>query len=394
MTTASVRLLGPSNIGRLNRARVLSALRDNGPLTRAQLARMSGVTRATIGNVVQSLLDEGLLEEVELGDPVDGQESRAGRPVWFSSTAGMCAVVTLSGGEIITALVNVVGDVRRLDTRRVRARATATTIVDAMTAGLGDVLADVSDILGVGVTVPGVVDVPHGAVIRSVNAPGLNGFPLRERLAAQFDLPFYLDNRSRTQAVAERLFGAGRGLTRFACVDTWEGLGVGLWVEGSGGAGVGGAAGEIGHTCVQIDGADCECGLRGCWETVASTRWLRGHAAAAGLEPTELFDAAHLVAGAAAGDLRYQVLLEEYAENLAIGLANIAQVFTPQALILNGDVLAGGEVFREELARRTAARCLPHISDSIRVVFSDLGATAPLLGAAGLVLSHTYQTAS
>ncbi len=393
LRSSSVRLLGPTNIGRLNRARVLRALWDNGALTRAELARMSAVTRATIGNVVQSLLDDGLIEEIANGEAVDGKAARAGRPLWFSSS-GRCAVVTLSEGVVTTALVNPAGEVLRTNTERVSTRAAAATIVAIMAAGVSEMVTNEPGVLGVGVTVPGVCDADEGVVIKSLSAPGLNGFPLRSTLAAQFSLPFYLDNRSRTQAVAERLFGAGRGLARFACIDTFERLGVGLWFDGAGAGGAHGPAGEIGHTCVKVDGDLCECGLRGCWETVAATRWLRDQAARLGFDKPQTFDAARLVAGAGRGDTRHRALLEQYADNLSVGLASLAQVYTPEAFILNGDVLGGGETLRHELEKRTVARCLPHISDSIRVVFSDLGSRAALLGAAGLVLANEFQTAS
>lgn len=355
---------------------------------------MSGVRRATIGNVVQSLLDDGLIEEVTLSKPSEGQDEPVGRPVWFSSSAGMCAVVTMSSGEITAALVNAVGDTLTTDTRKVRPTASAATIVESMALGLARVMSAQSGILGVGVTVPGVCDPDEGVVIRSVNAPGLNGFALRPALAEHFELPCYLDNRSRTQALAERLFGAGRGLERFACIDTWEGLGVGLWFEGAVGGGGAGAAGEIGHTCVAVDGEVCECGLRGCWETTASTSWLRREALRLGLEVAADLSAGDVVAGAARGSAAHKELLDRYVENLAVGFANIAQVFTPQALIVNGDVLSGGEVLRAGLERQTAARCLPHISESIRVVFSELGSKGPVLGAAGLVLAHAYRTST
>ncbi|MBW3536943.1 MAG: ROK family protein, partial [Actinobacteria bacterium] len=160
------------------------------------------------------------------------------------------------------------------------------------------------------------------------------------------------------------------------------------------GRGTDGAAGEIGHTCIDPNGDLCRCGRRGCWETVATLGWLRRRAAEHKILRADELDAATLAENARSGSELHRALLEEFADNLALGLANLMQLLTPELIVLNGDVVSGGETLRKEIERRTKQRCLPHIATRVKIAFSELGASAPLLGAAGLVLSEEFRAVS
>jgi len=385
------RLLTPSHIGDLNRSRVIQAFCDHGPLSRAELAKMAGVTRATIGNIVTALMDAGVIEE---GEPRDssGKVGKRGRPLWFGPRAGLSGAVAIGEGRFEAALINARGEV--LETTRGDFDALdskGSSAISAITGGLGKVIPkSIDDLLGIGVAVPGVCDTSTGEIIGSGQVPGLGGSGLVESIRSRFQLPVVIDNDSRAQALGEKWFGKGRGIPTFASVQTGDGIGVGMVIAGTIYRGRRGEAGEAGHCSVVRDGEQCRCGLRGCWETIATLRWLRAEAARLSLAGADTLDARALVELAEGGSKEAASLLDEYAGNLAIGLANLSQILSPRFFILHGDAVGGGEKLRGLIEQKTKDHVLEYLRGELEVVLSELDQRAGLLGAAGLVLSETF----
>jgi predicted NBD/HSP70 family sugar kinase len=385
-------LLTPSDIGDVNRSRVLQAFCDYGPLTRAELAKMAGVTRATIGNIVAGLLDSGLIEE---GKPRDtGLVGKPGRPLWFGPRAGLTGAVSLEATRVHAALVNARGEVLEEATAVYGANPSA----DQLYAAVGDAIAGAlpeskSDLLGIGIAIPGVCDTQTGNILGSGQLPSLLGTELSDTVAKRFGTRVLLDNDSRAQALGEKWFGRGRQVPSFGSIQTGHGIGVGLVLGGVVVRGSQGEAGEAGHTTVVNEGDKCVCGLHGCWETIASLRWLRAEAQRLKLKGAAKLDAASLVALSQNGAGPAKDLLAKYADNLAVGLANLTQLLTPGLFILHGDAVGGGEEFRALIEDATRTRVLGHVRDKVSVVLSDLDHNATILGAAGLVLSETFHLA-
>jgi len=381
-------LLTTHLIGDLNRSRVLQAFCDHGPLSRADLARLAGVPRATIGAIVQTLLDAGLVEEQ--APDRDGRVGKPGRPLWFGPRAGLSVAVGFQADAVRASLVSARGE--RLAESRVgltTPTASGRQLLGALTKAVRAVLPEGEEVLGVGVVVPGVCDTATGEVIGSGQIPGAVGTGLATGLATALGLPVLVDNDARAQALGEKWFGDGRGVPSFASVQTGDGLGVGLVLGGHVFRGEDGRVGELGHTAVVPDGDPCRCGLSGCWETVATLRWLRASAAALGLPDPDRTTTASLVALGAAGE----PLLERYADHLALGLANLVNLLGTRRLVLHGDVVGGGEQMRARVETAVRARSLGHLQEDVVVTLSALDADAALLGAAGLVLSETFRLA-
>lgn len=385
-------LLSNRQIGDVNRSRVLRALCDHGPLSRADLARLAGVPRATIGTIAQGLVDDGLLEE-HAPQRETGRVGKPARPLWFRPDAGLCAAVDFGPGAVRAALVNARGELlTRAEVPCPTATASGPVLERAVVAAVAQVLADAPGApLGIGVAVPGVCDPVTGTVVGSGPVPGARGRRLVTALEAAHRLPVLIDNDARAQALAEKWFGDGRGVQTFAAVQTGTGLGVGLVFGGELFRGAQGATGELGHTVVQLDGAACHCGLTGCWETVATLRWLRAEARRLRLPGADAMDAAAL---AALDSPKARQLLERYADNLAAGLATLVHLLAPERLVLHGDVLGGGEPLRALIAAKLRERTLPHVRDQVEVLLSSLDRDAGLLGAAGLVLSQRFALAA
>ena len=381
-------LLTTHLIGDLNRSRVLQAFCDHGPLSRADLARLAGVPRATIGAIAQTLLDAGLVEEQ--APDRDGRVGKPGRPLWFGPRAGLSVAVGFRPEAVRAALVSARGE-RLVETSVAldTAAASGEALLEAVTKAVRAVRPEGEEVLGVGVVVPGVCDTATGEVIGSGQIPGAVGTRLTTGLSTALDLPVLVDNDARAQALGEKWFGDTRGVPSFASVQTGAGLGVGLVLGGHVFRGEDGRVGELGHTAVVPDGEPCRCGLSGCWETVATLRWLRRAADEAGLPGAARATTASLVAAGPAAE----PLLDRYADHLALGLANLVNLLGTTRIVLHGDVVGGGEEMRARVEAAVRRRSLGHLRDDVVLTLSALDDDAALLGAAGLVLSETFRLA-
>lgn len=399
MTAASVpsarrsSMVSPALAGEINRGRVLKMLYAKGPLARTELARLTGSTRATIGQIVQPLLDEGLLEEREPAAS-GAQGGKPARPVWFSPDGWPVGALVLLPTGAQAALVTASGSVPATVSVRFRPRRTHQEAnVDQLADALEQVMAEAATPLrGIGVAVGGMVDTLTGEIVRVDLAPGFNGLAVGPMLADRLGVPTYVDLQPRAQALGDLLFGSGRGQESFASVYFGEGIGAGFILDGAVHRGARGAGGEVGHAVVDVNGALCRCGLRGCWEQVASTRWLREEAAALGLAQPSRTSAASLVA-AAPDDPVARDLLDRYTANLAVGLANIQQTLGIVLFVVHGDPVGGGEQLRAAIEEQVRRRSFAHPGGLARVVFADRDDLATVRGAAGIVLSRSLNVA-
>ncbi len=222
-------------------------------------------------------------------------------------------------------------------------------------------------------------------------APMLNGLMLGDALTHRFDLPVLLDHHPRALLVGDRWFGHGRGVRSFAVVYTGEVLGAAFYLDGHLHRGLGGAGGELGHTFVQVDGELCRCGQRGCWDTIATLGWLRREARAASLPDADTIDSRRLVEHASGGLTAAAELLDRYARNVAIGIANLQQTLAPNTYVLHGVVARGGPMMIDAILGHVRSFVPGRPGSEITFTVNEAEGRAAMLGAAGLVLSDLLQ---
>jgi predicted NBD/HSP70 family sugar kinase len=387
-------LLSPTAIGPVNRGRVLQALFDLGPTSRAELARYAGVNRTTISGIVQPLLDQGVLVE---GAPLPAAVTggKPARPLWFSPDAAPICAAMLMPHMAHTALVSLTGEIFAENVCRFDPDpASAGPLIDGLADCLARTLAAAGrPPLGIGVAVGGMVDTDSNTIVAVNLAPVLARYPLGQELGRRFRLPVSIDHHPRAMLLGERWFGIGRGLRTFAAIYTGEVLGCALYLDGHLYRGPGGGGGELGHTFVQLDGELCRCGRRGCWETIATLGWLRREARAAGLPQPDAVTSGRLAELAVAGDTAAARLMDRYARNVAVGIANLHQTMSPEVYVLYGDVVGGGTAMRDAIARHVRELVPPRPGRELTFALGDIEDRATLRGAAGLVLSENLQFA-
>lgn len=345
---------------RHHRAMLLQELFADGPASRADLARSSGLTRVTVSDLVAELIAEGLLEE--LGAPV---EIRVGKPptlVGLVPDAKHVVAIDLSvDDQVVGAVLTLAGEVVLRDARPLDGRrgAEAAALVEELTADLA--ARSSRPLLGVAVATPGVVS-PEGVVLDAPNL-GWHDVPLAETLGATLDLPVYVANDANTAVMGEYTFGGG-GEGGLLLLRLSTGVGAGLVLGGAVLHGNGGAAGEIGHVQVDADGETCGCGRPGCLETFVAVPRLRRR-----------------VAG---GDA--DTVLRDAGDRLGQALAPVVATLNLAEVVLSGPAdLVGPLASYAEAAVRD--RVMPVSSAGFAVRVSTLGDDGVLIGATGVVLS-------
>jgi predicted NBD/HSP70 family sugar kinase len=355
----------PGDARRHNRALVLRTVFRDGPLSRADVARATGLTRVTISDLVAELLSEGLVEELGVREG----EGRVGKPATLLGVvadARYTITLDLSDDErFLAALVDLGGKVldRRVAARDDRTGDAAVELVHALCADLA-AAAD-RPLLGVGVGSPGVVD-PRGVVVEAPNL-GWADLDLAAAVGSRLDVPVHVANDANAAVLGE-LGPAGAAGRSLFLVKVGHGVGAGLVLDGHLVVGDQFAAGEIGHVVVDPDGERCACGRTGCLETVIAAPRLRRRARATGADAV----AEHSAAGRRLGE----------------ALAPVVSALNLREVVLSGPLDVLDETFRAAAVDAVRARTMPAVGDHAEVRFSSLGEDDVLLGAAMLVLDR------
>jgi glucokinase len=255
---------------------------------------------------------------------------------------------------------------------------------------------------GIGVGVASMVDFAGGRIVESVNLP-LADVPLRDLLAERFGVPVVIDNDATAAGIGEWVYGAGVGVSDMIMLTLGTGVGGGIISGGRPLRGASGAAAELGHVIVDVDGPKCpaNCPNWGCLEVYAAGPAMGAAArTAAELEPeSELgralaagrtVDSRLLTRLALEGDAGAIAVLERTGEYLGAGLVTLSNIFDPELFVIGGGAAAAGELLFEPARRVLAARALPPARDRVRVVPAELGADAGFIGAAALALTELF----
>ena len=336
-------------------------------------------------NLVNELAELGLVHETK---GVSRHVGRRPSLLAFDAAAGTAAGVEVSRTGVRGLLTDLAGDpLRRAEIER-PAAAGRDAVLDAVHRVLEDLLAGGARPVGIGVGVPGPVDSARGIVIEPPNFPGWHHEPLAANLERRFRIPVWLDDDAKTAALGEQRFGAGRRVANMLYVSVGTGIGAGLIVRDELYRGTHELAGEIGHSTLDLDGPLCECGNRGCLETLVSIPAILAAARRAGVDAPS---AAALHALAAAGDPAARLVKERALAYLAAGVVNAVNFYDPDLIVLGGGLVAQWPDLCDEIAARVRGRSFGFASLGVRIVPALLGADSSALGAASLVVDRVVE---
>jgi len=313
--------------------------------------------------------------------------------------------VDLGGTHVRAAIVDTgTGQVSNLIQVSTLAREGHEAVMVRMADLVHDVIqasGDAKEVIGgIGIGVPGVLNLDQGEVLFLPNLPGnWRHVPLRDRIQELVGLPVYLLNDARAATYGEWMFGAGRGVDTMACYTLGTGVGGGLVINGRLHLGIGGTAGELGHTSIDMSGPTCGCGNRGCVEVYASGPAI----AAAGIKAVvqglttqigtlvdyDLNKITPEVVNRAAkeGDAIACSIYENAGFALGVAISNLLVTITPRKVVIGGGVSQAGDLLFDPIQRTIQERVFVMPKEQVQIVPAELGTYAGMIGAAAWAMA-------
>jgi predicted NBD/HSP70 family sugar kinase len=339
------------------RQQVFDRVRATGLVARVQVAKDLGVSPASVTTITSELIEAGLIEEVAASRDSESGRGRPAVALGVRGAAHLVAGLKMSDREQSAVIVDFAGN---LIADEVVQRRPGTLPVPGMLDDIEALLTRVcdkagltrADLSGVGIGLPGFVDNAEGVVLWSSTLSERN-VALVDLAQERLGVPVFIDNDANLVAMAELWFGAGRGLADFAVVTFEHGVGMGFVMNHRLYRGARRLGMELGHIKVQLDGALCRCGQRGCLEAYVADYALAREATTAlnwghreGQSINVLLES--LYEHAKAGDATARSIFRRAGRYLAVGLANVVNLFDPSLIILSGERLKFDYLYAEE----------------------------------------------
>ena len=381
---------------------LLRLLRDEGPISRAELGEAVHLSRSKLAVELDRLTEIGLVEAQGLAASRGGRRSAI---VGLASGLRFLAIdigATSVDVAVTDAQLTVLNQVAEPIDVRDGPDAVLAVVLDLVGKLRADGLA--VDLHGAGVGVPGPVSFRDGVPVAPPIMPGWNQFPVRSVLSQHLGCPVLVDNDVNIMALGEMHAGLARTVDDLLFVKIGTGVGCGIVVDGQVYRGASGSAGDIGHIRVDDEGPVCTCGNVGCLEAhfsgaalardaTETARAGRSAPLAERLAAAGVLTAADVAAAAAAGDQVAVELVRDGGRRLGLLLAGLVSFFNPGMVVLGGEVAAGlGHPLLAELRSVVYRRSLPLATGNLPIVLSELGSQAGVVGAARMisdsVLSH------
>lgn len=386
----------------LNVAAVLKAVKDNGSMSRADIAKITGLTPASVTNISKILINDKYLIESKIG------ESSGGRPpimLELNPNARYVIGIYIGVGNIEVVITNILAEVLIKKTINIENEKKDERIIfEKLLKLINEVIEhseiDKEKILGIGVALHGMVNSKTG---KSIYSPyyGWKDVDIKKILEEKLQYPVYVENDVRAMALGESMFGAAKDISNFITLNISNGIGAGIIINNKPYYGVDFSAGEIGHIVVEADGGKCNCGNYGCLETVASNNNIvkrvmksikQGANSILTLEDKDInnIDINDVCLAAEQGDELSIVALKEAARYIGIAITNLINILNPTAIVVVGEIFQNTSYTVETLNQIVKRRSLSLPAEKIKIITSFLGNDAAAIGATTLVIQQMF----
>jgi len=388
----------------MNKASIFDAVRVNQDgISRADVARVTELSRATVSAIVEELLEANIVREARVG------ASRGGRRptiLELNPTAGLVLGIDIGATHLFVSAANLRGDI--LGERECKFEIALgpdhclTKVDEAVRGALAQIGAELETVTSFAIGVPGPVVAKLGMVVAPPIMPGWDGFPIQDRLRAMWNRPVFVDNDADLGALGEWTYGAGKGESNLAYIKLGTGIGCGILIDGQIYRGVLGTAGEIGHVTISEDGPPCTCGNYGCLEAMAGGRAIAQRAqlaikagqrtALASLNHIQEITAYDVAIAAQNGDAVSQQLLSDAGRHIGSALASLINLLNPGLVLIGGGVAGAGEYLLNPIQSAVQERSMRASFQAARVEIAALGSKSTVLGAISLALTHAFKS--
>ncbi|MBO9397360.1 ROK family transcriptional regulator [Shimia sp. R9_2] len=381
----------------IGRRVLLGEIRRHQRIPRINLSEITGISRATVTTITAELLREGLIEEVTSESP--DKDARRGRPkvdLKIRGAARLIAGAKISNRTVSLVLLDFEGNQlasheAELEHAVQPAKDLADILAELVEALAQKIDKSLTDVAGLGLGIAGIVDAPQGFVHWSPSLSTRN-VQFGSVLEAALGIPVFLDNDANLVAMAEKSFGLGQGHRDFIVVTIESGVGMGIVINDEIYRGTRGCGAEFGHTKVQLEGALCRCGQRGCLEAYVADYALMREAMIATGEMAER-QVVDILASAKQGDEVAASIVERAGRMFAMGLANLVNIFDPELIILAGEQMQSSHLYAEEVIDAMRKSIVQIDKAPPEVVIHKWGNLMWARGAAAYALENVSETA-
>ena len=386
----------------LNVSAVLKVIRDNGSLSRADVAKITGLTPASVTNITKMLIEDEYLVECKVG------QSSGGRPpimLELNPNARCVIGISIGVGMIDVVITNLSAEIILKKSIEINEeRYDYDFVFKELVKLINEVIEcskiEKEKILGAGVALHGIVNARTGMSIYSPYY-GWKEINIKEALENELNLGVYVDNDVRAMALGESWFGITKDISNFVTLNISNGIGAGIIINNKPYYGVDFSAGEIGHIVVEGDGDKCNCGNYGCLETVASNNNITKKAIKLIKQGTnsvlkelkadinqltieDISEAAKLEDELAIS------IIKEAARYIGIAITNLINILNPTSIVVVGEIFENTFYAIETLNEIVKNRGMKLSSENVRIIKSMLGRDAAVVGATTLVIQEIF----
>lgn len=381
-----------------NRALFLDILRQKGFVSKAELAKITGLSPTASGTIVQSLLEDEYIEDTGIGESSGGR-----KPVMYSlkkrTYFSVGIDVDVKSANII--IMDITGEqllYKTIDLSHGITPQLACELLWKETEKLIEALnIPEKRLLGVGISVPGIIDTITSDIIMAPNL-GWQNVNLIKKFEKLANVPVYIENEAMASAHCEHWIGSCQNINNFICINIKSGIGAGIFADGRLYKGNGGSAGEIGHVVIDETGPQCGCGKRGCLETLASTKGIINKANILleccqkdlDVADTNYYSIDCYIEKADAGNDRIRLIFDKSAEYLGIAIADIINTLNPTTVVLGKEFTKYSHLCMDTIKKVVGEKALRYPASQVSIIASEFGDKSSTIGAAILPIMKVF----
>lgn len=394
-------------VKKLNRMNVLGLIKEYGVVSRKDLAVITGLTPPAITNIIKEFLELGLVTEEGV------EESKGGRrPIRlkFNHEAGYVIGMEIMMSEVKVAVTDLKNDPTYFETFSVDMVDPKVGVQELVLKVKGFLKSEglsEKKVLAVGIAFPALISGKEGIIKRAVNlGPLWNDFPLKNIMEKELNLPVFIENNSNASALAERWFGGGTESRNLVYINLGEGISAGIILDDRIVYGFQGHAGEIGHILIRQNGPLCNCGNRGCLESICGIPALTRKANSEltllhNSDPLkdlweenkkvtidDVLKCSHIK-----GTYAWEII-RQAGEHIGIALSNLINLYNPEVIFIGGKLSAANDILLEPILDKIKSHAFPEIASSTKVEISLLGKNSGAIGACALAIRELFKPSS
>lgn len=383
-----------------NDEQTMNVIRRQGLISRAEIAKLTGLTPPTVTNITAKLLDLGLILEDSIGESSGGR-----RPLLLKVNPQIAQVIIIHirSEKMIGYLVDPEFRVQYTDNKKIKGMKKEEVLELMLNMIITCQKAATAPVPAVGVVVRGPVRIREGISVFAPNI-GWKNVPLKNIIEEKIGLTTFVENDAKALINGEYYYGSVKDADSMILLKVSHGIGSGIMLNGRMYRGVNGSAGEVGHTTIDISGPVCSCGNYGCMEALASENALVDMVVKSIKEgqTSLVYDLVNgelssvipniIYKAAAAGDELAIRMLGNVARYLGIGIANLVNIFNPKIVVIGGGIVKARQ-YIEDIVRQTVGdRSFESCSSALEIRFSTLATENTMKGAADMVFAEITQS--